>query len=86
MKTPFICKICDSATDLKNDLIFCATCDIYWGESADALNYTLESPFFRKIFAEAPRAPQGKADLDNRDLALYGGAFLMIYIAVILLT
>ena len=54
MNESFICKICDNNTDFRDNYVYCKDCNIYWGESADAIANTFERIQLKNLFIEKP--------------------------------
>ena len=83
----FNCPFCkyDAITVSKDgqSLIFCESCDIYWGKTVEQITETLKSPLLKHAFESVPTYK--KSVHTKTDKSWYAFAILLILIAVALI-
>jgi len=83
----FLCPFCKyepiSVEKHGQSLIFCVTCNIYWGESAEQIAETLKSPLLKHVFA--PKIVYEEPMHTKIDKFWYTFSALLVLIAVFLI-
>lgn len=71
------------ASKYGRDLVFCRTCNIYWGESAVHISDTLKSPLLKHVFDPKIKYPEPMHT--KSDKFWYAFSALLVLIAALLI-